>query len=348
MSWDCKVLTSMLLAALTVTAAAGCGGSPKQAVAAEITAFEPPSGALQPGSPAAVSVRVKNTGAEDRTLWVGYSVQDSAGDWLDTPASPVDLASGEESDVRELSTGPLETPGYYKVRVSVWGEEPKGEKTGEDDDAAGESRCLAKAEEVSAFRISSTRENFDTLELDPDRWEATTRRLGRGDLAPENVGPQDGQLRLTLPAGTLDGGEIQSTDLYGPGFYAARMKVPDAPSSITGFFLYEPPDYASEIDIELYNDSSRKILFTTYAGGKQTHTETVQLPFDPTEDFHDYAFFYDRNSITFYVDGEPMKKYEGDLPDRPMRLYVNSWFPSWLPGEEPDSNRYAQVDWIEY
>ncbi len=345
--WRSGMLASLHMAALAVSGAVACGGSPKQPVAAEITTFEPPSGALQPGSPATVSVRVKNTGAEEHTLWIGSSVQDAAGGWHDAPASPVGLAAGEESHARELATGPLETPGYYKVRVSVWSEEPKGEKTGEDEDAGSEPRRLANVEDVSAFRISSTLEDFDTLALDPDRWEATTRHLGRGDLVPENVDPQDGQLRLTLPAGTLGGGEIRSKDRSGPGFYAARIKVPDAPSSITGFFLYAPPDYASEIDIELYNDSSRKILFATYAGGKQTHSVTLQLPFDPAEDYHDYAFFYDRTSVTFYVDGKPMQTYEGGLPDRPMGLYVNSWFPTWIPGEEPNSDRYAQVAWIE-
>src|SRR4051812_20681221 len=328
----------MLFAALVIPAAAGCGGSPKQAVAAEITAFESSSGILKPGSPATVSVAVKNTGTENHTLWIGYSVQDSAGEWHDAPASPVDLASGEESDAQELSTEPLETPGYYKTRASVWSEEPEGNS---------ETQRLADFEEVSPFRVSTTREDFDSSELDPARWVATTRDLGRGELAPENVGLETGHLRLTLPADTLNGSEIESKDHYGPGFYAARIKVPDAPSSITGFFLYEPPDFESEIDIEIFNDPSGKILFTTYAGGEQTHTETKELPFDPTEDFHDYAFFYNRDSITFYVDGESIQEYEGGLPKQHMKLYVNSWFPKWLDGEEPNSDRYAYVDWIE-
>ncbi len=334
-----KLVTATLFAALAVAATVSCGDSPEQAVAAEIVAFEPPSGTIQPGNLATASVRIKNAGTEDHKFWIGYSVQDSAGGWHHAPAIPVKAAAGEESPLQKLSTEPLETPGYYKTRVSVWNEEPEGDS---------EAQRLVNTEAVSTFRVSSMREGFDSSKLDSDQWEATTRQLGRGKLASENVDPQDGQVRLTLPAGTVDGGEIQSKDLYGPGFYAARIKVPDAPSSITGFFLYEPPDYVSEIDTEIYNDSSRKILFTTYAGGKQTHTETTELPFDPTEDFHDYAFFYDRNAVTFYVDGEPMKKYEGGLPDKPMRLYVNSWFPNWLPGEEPDSDRYVYVDWIEY
>lgn len=109
-----------------------------------------------------------------------------------------------------------------------------------------------------------------------------------------------------------------------------------------------PPDLASEIDIEIYNDPSGKILFTTYAGGEQTHTETMQLPFDPTKDFHDYAFSYDEDSITFYVDGEPMQEYEGGLPKERMKLYVNTWFPTWLNGEVLSSDRYTYVNWIEH
>ncbi len=56
-------------------------------------------------------MRAKNVGAQSRTLWIGYSVQDSAGGWYDAPASPVELVSGEESDDRKLSTEPPETPG---------------------------------------------------------------------------------------------------------------------------------------------------------------------------------------------------------------------------------------------
>jgi endo-1,3-1,4-beta-glycanase ExoK len=195
--------------------------------------------------------------------------------------------------------------------------------------------------------VSSSRKDFDTPELDASRWKATIRDLGRGGIAPENTGVEDGLLRLAHPANTLNGGEIESTDLYGSGFYAARIKVPDAPPSITGFFLYEPPDLESEIDIEIHNDPYDKILFTTYADGEQTHTETMDLPIDPTEGFHDYAFFYDEESITYYVDGEPVQEFEDGLPDERMKLYVNSWFPKWLSGEEPDSEYYVHVDWIE-
>ncbi len=253
--------------------------------------------------------------------------------------SPTRIAAEEEAFAGEALTPPLQTPGSYDSRISVWSDKPgKGSTT----------RRLADVEEVSTFRVSLEREDFDAPELDPDRWKATTRDLGRGGLALENAAIEDRQLRLALPADTLNGSEIESAYLYGPGFYAARIKVPNAPSSITGFFLYHPPDFASEIDIEIYNDPSDKVLFTTYNSGKQTHTATMTLPFDPTADFHDYAFFYDEDSITFYADGVTMKEYEGGLPEEDMKLYINTWFPTWLSGEEPDSDRYIYVDWIEY
>ena len=320
--------------------AAGCMGStPAEDAVVKITALETSERSVQTGSPAIASVRVKNAGTEPHTFFVGYSVRDPIGEWYDAPSDSVELGPGEESDSREFRTEPLETPGYYDSRISVWSEEPGYGSAAER---------LADFEESSTFRVSPSREDFDASELDAGQWEATTRDLGRGGLAPENTGIEDGLLRLALPTNTLNGGEIESTDLYGPGFYAARIKVPDAPSSITGFFLYKPPDLESEIDIEIYNDPSGKILFTTYANGEQTHTETMSLPFDPTEDFHDYAFFYDENYISFYVDGEPMQEFEGGLPGERMKLYVNSWFPDWLSGEEFDSDRYVFVDWIEW
>jgi hypothetical protein len=332
-------LARALLAALPVTLCALAAGCGRSGAAAKIVAFQPSEGSLRAGSPAGASVSIENTGGEDRTFYVGYSVRDPAGEWRDAPPSAVELAAGEQATTDELRTEPLETTGYYGSRVSVWSEDP-----GVDS----EPERLTALEEASTFRVYSSREDFDASELDAGRWEATTRDLGRGGLSPENVGLEDGLLRLALPAGTSNGSEIESKDLHGPGFYAARIKVPDTPSSITGFFLYSPPDFESEIDVEIYNDASGRILFTTYSDGEQTHTETVTLPFDPTEDFHVYAFFYDEESVTFYVDGEPMQEYQGGLPDERMNLYVNTWFPDWLDGEEPESDRNVYVDWIEW
>ena len=335
----------LVLLALIVPLAlsSGCGGPDGGAeVAAEITAFEPPAGSLRPGDAAAASARLKNTGSEAHTFFVGYSVRDVEGEWLDAPAVPVDLGPGEESGETQLTTPPLETSGYYASRVSVWSEEPAGE-----GDTAAER--LAQREEESAFQVSEPPEEFAGTSTLPAGWKSTDHRLGRGKVLPENVTMEEGKVRITLPADTVNGGEIVSERLHGPGsMYTARMKVPDAPTSITGFFLYEPPDLESEIDIEIFNEPSGKILFTTYSDGKQTHTKEKKLPFDPTKGFHDYAFFYGEDFLIFYVDGKEMQRYKNGIPNEEMKLYVNSWYPTWLETQKPSSDRYAYIEWIEH
>ncbi len=335
------LLTAALFAAVLFGLAPGCGSRPP--VAAKITAFDPPSGSHPAGAgyePEA-TLRLQNTGAEDRTFWVGYSVRDPEGEWHDAPLEPVELASGEESAGYKLSAPPVETSGYYETRASVWRENPEKVKSDPAEDAR-----LADTGKKAAFRLFNEKQtfrgDFQTL------WTKSSRELGRGSLEPDNVSVAGDRLQITLPEGSLDGGEIASGRLHGYGSYTARLKVPDAPTSITGFFLYQPPDLQSEIDIEVFNDPSGTVLFTTYSGGKQTHTETKKLPFDPTKGFHDYSFNYRPGTVEFYIDGELLQTYTKGLPDQPMDLYLNSWFPTWLGGEKPDSDRHAYAEWIEW
>ena len=100
--------------------------------------------------------------------------------------------------------------------------------------------------------------------------------------------------------------------------------------------------------MEIYNDHSRRILFTTYAGGEQTNTVTKKLPFDPTEDFHEYRFDLTPDAAHFYADGMRLQTFREGLPTDPMKLLINAWFPTWLPGEKPEGDRYTYVDWVEH
>ncbi len=318
------------LALLLVALPTGC--SPDEL---RISSFAPPSGDLESGAAAPASVEVENPGSQEGVFWVGYSVRDARGTWHDAPPTPVEADAGETFPA-ELSVEGLQEPGYYEARASAWSGEP-----------GGSAERLADASVPAAFRIFDNREDFSSPERVREAFELSSRDLGRSQLEPGNVEAADGELRIALPGGTTDGGEIEARELSGYGFYAARIKVPDAPSSITGFFLYEPPDFEREVDVEVFNDSSGKVMFTTYADGEETNSETVELPFDPTEDFHEYAFDHRPGSIDFYVDGELLRTFDEGLPDDPMRLYINSWFPAWLPGREPGSDRHALVDWIE-
>lgn len=199
----------------------------------------------------------------------------------------------------------------------------------------------APAQEAGSFSDDFT--YFDTV-----RWPKGVHTLGRSYLDPSNVDVSGGNLRIALPARSYEGGEVLTNDLLGYGSYSARIKLPNTPGSITGFFLYKSPDYESEIDIEIYNDTTRRIMFTTYAGGRQTHTETLPLPFDPTSGFHEYRFDYAPDAVTFYVDGRPMKTWNDGIPQTSMHLMLNSWFPTWLNAKRPKKTTYTYVDRIDF
>jgi licheninase len=89
-------------------------------------------------------------------------------------------------------------------------------------------------------------------------------------------------------------------------------------------------------------------MFSTYAGGAQTNTVTKQLPFDATAGFHEYDIEYDPGSVRFLVDGAQLQAWSNGVTRSSMYLYVNAWFPSWLAGESPTTDRSTDVDWIEH
>jgi beta-glucanase (GH16 family) len=212
--------------------------------------------------------------------------------------------------------------------------------------------CLAVVIAVAAgvvltasARGKGFRDEFTTL--DSSRWLLSSRPFGYGYIDPANIAVVGGQLGIKLPANRLDGGEIRSRGLYQFGTYRARIKLADAPSSLTAFFLYRAPDFQQELDIELYNDSSRRVMLSTYSGGAQTHTQTLLLPFDATADYHEYAIDYRSGSVSFLVDGTVMQTWSTGVPRSSMQVYVNAWFPSWLAGQTPTTDRYTYVDWVD-
>ena len=199
---------------------------------------------------------------------------------------------------------------------------------------------------AGAARTDDFRDEFASL--DSRRWITITRPFGQGAVDAANVSVANGTLDLRLPAGRLDGGELHTASLYRFGTIRARLKVANAPTSLTAFFLYKAPDYQSELDIEIFNDTSRRVMFTTYSGGAQTNTVTKLLPFDATAGFHDYAIEWTTGSVRFLVDGALLQSWTKGVTRSAMYVYLNAWFPSWLGGERPATDRVTSVDWLEY
>ena len=199
---------------------------------------------------------------------------------------------------------------------------------------------------AGAARSGDYRDDFNSLDV--HRWYKSSRPFGWGVVDPANVGVANGLLGIRLPGGTLNGGEVRSLSLTRYGSYRASMKVANAPSSLTAFFLYKKPDFAQELDIEIFNDSSRRVWFSTYSGGRQTNTIERLLPFDATQGFHEYAIEYDPGLVRFLVDGVELQRFTSGVTNSSMYLYVNAWFPSWLAGTRSPNDAYTYVDWVEH
>lgn len=100
--------------------------------------------------------------------------------------------------------------------------------------------------EIAKAQASSFIANFDAF--DANRWSKGDHRLSRSYLDPTKVSVSNRKLQIKLPGSSLDGEELVSNSLYGYSSQSARMKPPNASTSITGFSLYEIPYYESEID----------------------------------------------------------------------------------------------------
>ena len=194
-------------------------------------------------------------------------------------------------------------------------------------------------------------ENFDLW--DPSAWIPGDHPLGLGFFKPENVSHRGTKLLLTLPAGGYNGAEIKSASPVQFRDVEVRLRTPRAPGSISAFFLYEfVQSKNDEIDIEIFNDGSRQILFTTWVDGVQENSVQHTLPFDPAVRSHNYRIEWSSSQVRFLVDGVLMHEWAGagteDVPQDAMYVMSNVWWPTWMSGPTLDKSRMHQIDRIIY
>ncbi|KMY53881.1 hypothetical protein AC623_07775 [Bacillus sp. FJAT-27231] len=192
----------------------------------------------------------------------------------------------------------------------------------------------------------STVDTFHTL--DNKKWEVREQfKLGRGYLLAQQVQPGSGTIKIELDSQPAAGGEIRTKELFQYGQFEASIKTAHSPGSITGFFLYAPPDLYHEVDIEIFNERKSKVLFTIYQNGKVAKQQEYPLPFDPTQEFHDYRMDVLPEETRFLIDGELIQSWKGNFSSQPMQLMINSWYPSWLEIEGPASSTTV-IDKVSY
>jgi|GEM_PF-602619 len=305
----------------------------------KLISIKKPQGVFTPGDAVNISLELRNTGSGDGRFWVGYSLRSPNGKIYDAEPKVLELKTGGMQEVnlsREVPDSKELTSGSYDILLSVWDRQPA-------DKAAQRLLSFEYPGQIKIYRYVEGFNNWDS-----SLWTKDTGKLGLSQLHTENVAVRDGHLFLIMPAKTTAGAEIILSKAVSYGSYEVSMKIPDSPSSITGFFLYRAPDLYNEIDIELYNSSKGKAMFTLYAGGRKSQAAEYPLSFDPTKESHSYRFDYLPDGVSFYVDDVMMQKWTDGFSTRPMKLMINTWYPDWLDGKTSADDKYVEVDWIRY
>jgi len=136
------------------------------------------------------------------------------------------------------------------------------------------------------------------------------------------------------------------------------MKSAQREGMLSSFFTYND-NYSktpwNEIDIEIMGRYSDDIQFNPITPGTVNHEVHRQTTFNPSQDFHTYAFEWTPTSVTWFVDGIEVHRQTGahiDSLKYSQKIMMNVWnpnYPDWagvwnakvLPA-------FAYYDWVSY
>ena len=159
-------------------------------------------------------------------------------------------------------------------------------------------------------------------------------------------------------------GEYATTDTYGYGRVEGRLKVAKARGLVTSLFTYtnreknpNKPERNDGIDIETLDKDTTKLEVNYYANRVGSQETVLDLGFDASAAYHDYAFEWSPSAIRWYVDGKLVHTENGsrgELPSQPGQVMVNLW-----PGASdnlewtgsfkyPGTPLRAYYDWIKF
>ena len=215
-------------------------------------------------------------------------------------------------------------------------------------------------EETGNIRLT---ENEDKIAVFADGYpDGFWARNDRGNGHPfncsfrrSNAVVADGLLTLSLTEseGGYVGAEYRTQARFSYGYYSVSMKAASCPGVISSFFTYTGWPW-DEIDIEFLGDDTTRVQFNYYTSGQGGHEYVYELGFDAAEDFHEYGFDWQPESITWYVDGVPVYRATADVPSTAGHIMMNLWNVADTNADwagQFDGSRlpvYAQYQWIGY
>lgn len=155
-------------------------------------------------------------------------------------------------------------------------------------------------------------------------WVAENVHYGASSISLEiNRTPVDHQ--------PFSGAELQKTGFYGYGRYEVVMQAASGSGLVSSFFTHTDATFGDphdEIDIEFLGNNTRRLQANIFAEGKTKGSIYIDLPFDASDAPHLYAFDWQPDSVSWFVDGEHVKTVtsaERPIPQTPGRIIMNIW-----------------------
>lgn len=183
-------------------------------------------------------------------------------------------------------------------------------------------------------------------------WRASSVRVAARDLRL-TLNDHGGKQR---PIGCP---ELHTNARLSYGLYEARMRTAAGPGLNTAFFTYiGPPNGVKEwdeIDFEFLGKDPHTVSITQWANGTARDGKVVQLGFDASQGFHNYAFDWEKDKVTWYVDGKVVAETAAGspVPRNPGMLFFSLWSGSaskddWLGHFDYKAPVTADVEWAAY
>lgn len=227
-----------------------------------------------------------------------------------------------------------------------------------DDNNSGKDDTKGNEPSADAEVLADFRKGATSLFEASDGW--TNGNPFDCGWTKNNTSFDNGVLNLTIDKDSsgqynYTGAEYRSLEHYHYGYYETSMKAIKNDGVVSSFFTYTGPSENNpwdEIDVEVLGKDTTKVQFNYYTNGVGNHEYMYDLGFDASEGYHTYGFDWQKDSITWYVDGKAVYTATSNIPSTASKIMMNVWpgigVNDWLKPFDGKTPLTASYEWVTY
>lgn len=227
-----------------------------------------------------------------------------------------------------------------------------------DDNNSGKDDTKGNEPSADAEVLADFRKGATSLFEASDGW--TNGNPFDCGWTKNNTSFDNGVLNLTIDKDSsgqynYTGAEYRSLEHYHYGYYETSMKAIKNDGVVSSFFTYTGPSENNpwdEIDVEVLGKDTTKVQFNYYTNGVGNHEYMYDLGFDASEGYHTYGFDWQKDSITWYVDGKAVHTATSNIPSTASKIMMNVWpgigVNDWLKPFDGKTPLTASYEWVTY